>query len=161
RMVGISLGRILQMLASQVGGTYLVHSDFVEITTPERTRPEEWVSCRRDLAPLVSANFDKRPLGRALSELAALSGINVVVDARISAKSAETPVTACLNATPIDSAVRLLADMADLAPVAIDNVIYVTSKTNAQALQAEQERRRLLKPDAKPAINAFLDQPKP
>src|SRR5262249_4576453 len=42
-------------------------------------------------------------------------------------------------------AVRVLADMADLKPVALDGVLYVTSKPNAEVLQAEQEKLRVLK----------------
>ena len=40
------------------------------------------------------------------------------------------------------AAVLILADMADLRPVALDNVLYVTTKENAEDLQARQDNQR-------------------
>jgi type II secretory pathway component HofQ len=90
---------------------------------------------------MVDANFDRRPLAEALHELADQSGINVVLDARAGEK-ARTEVTATLSHVPVDTAVQVLADMADLKSMAIDNVIYVTSKANAKTLQRELEHQR-------------------
>ncbi len=42
----------------------------------------------------------------------------------------------------------MLADMADLKAVAIDNALYVTTKPNADALQAEQEKRKAMAREA-------------
>jgi len=41
--------------------------------------------------------------------------------------------------------VRILADMADLRPVVIDNLVYVTSKKNAKKLEAEEATRKAAK----------------
>src|SRR5439155_26824057 len=76
--------------------------------------------------------------------LADSTGINVILDARVAEKAGKTPVTATLNGIPLDTAVRLLADMADLKAVAIDNALYVTTKPNAETLQAEQEKRKAM-----------------
>jgi len=51
-------------------------------------------------------------------------------------------VTATLNNVPIDTAVLILSDMADLRPVALDNVLYVTTSENAEYLRARQEEQR-------------------
>src|SRR5205807_2469688 len=85
---------------------------------------------------------EKRPLGQALQELFHATGISVLVDNRVADKADKTAVTATLHHVPLDTAVLLLANMADLKAVAIDNVLYVTTKANADALQVEQEKRK-------------------
>ena len=44
---------------------------------------------------------------------------------------------------PLDVAVQLLADMADLKLVRIANVYYVTSPQNAKVLQKEEDKGRM------------------
>jgi hypothetical protein len=147
KLVGVRLSTILSMLVAQVKGTYLVHKDFIEITTFPRTRADLWSAPNvpRDgalaMAQMVTAEFDKQPLDEALRELADQSGINVVVDARVADK-ARTAITATLSHVPLDTAVEVLADMADLKSLAIDNVIYVTTKANAKRMQKELIQQR-------------------
>ncbi len=54
---------------------------------------------------------------------------------------------------PLDTAVRILADMADLQPVIMDNVIYVTTRENAVRLEADHQKRQ-------PAVEAQPKKPK-
>jgi len=152
KMNGIPAGTILSLLAAQVDGTYLVRPEYVEITTLKRSRPVDWVSSDRDLAPKVNATFDQRPLDRALRQLASSSGINVILDGRVTEKAAQTPITTTFIQAPVDTAVQLLADMGDLKSVAMDNMLYVTTKANAEALQSEQESR-LKKHESKLSAN--------
>jgi hypothetical protein len=56
-----------------------------------------------------------------------------VIDSRTEEK-AKTRVTATFHSVPVDTAVLILADMADLRAVALDNVLYVTTKENAEQL---------------------------
>lgn len=95
----------------------------------------------RPMLPLCHADFDKQPLSEALRDLAEATGITIVLDGRVTDK-AKVTVTTTLNNVPLDTAVRLLADMGDLAVVQTDNTLYVTSKENAKALQADKEKRR-------------------
>jgi hypothetical protein len=141
RMIGVKLHTILGLLLAQVDATYRIRPSHIEITTLKRTRPSSWTAEERGLAPMVDVEFEKCPLSEALQQLADSSGINVVLDGRAGDK-AKTSVTATLNNVPIDTAVLILADMADLRPVAVDNVLYVTSKENAELLQDRQERLR-------------------
>jgi hypothetical protein len=142
RMRDISLGAVLRLIAAQIKGTYLVHHDYIEITTPAHALVEQWSQPNGNrlaalgLAQMVSANFEKFPLEEALRELADRSGINIVVDTRAEDK-ARTAVTATLSNVPVDTAVEVLADMAGLKLVPIDNVIYVTARPNAQTLHKE------------------------
>ena len=68
--------------------------------------------------------------------------MNIVLDGRAGDKG-RTPVTARLTDVPLDNAVKVLADMADLTPVVVGRVLYVTSKDNAEACgRSESARRR-------------------
>ena len=89
------------------------------------------------LLPRVTQQFRKETLEKALDDLAEATGFNVVVDARVEDK-AGVKVSARLANVPVDTAVRLLADMAGLAVVRIDNVFYVTSADNAKKLASEK-----------------------
>jgi hypothetical protein len=140
KVINVRLGTILPLLLAQVHAAYQIHPDYVEIVPIERTLPAAWKQ-RRDLAPTVQAEFTGRSLDEALRELAGASGINMVLDARAGEK-AKTSITTSLNNVPVDTAVLILADMADMRPVALDNVLYVTSKENAEKLLAWQEKQK-------------------
>ena len=96
----------------------MIRSDHIEVTTFRYARPEFFAV--GNLTPTVNVELDKCPLHEALQQLSDLSGISVVVDGR-AGDNAKTGVTATLNNVPIDTAVLILADMADLRPVALDN----------------------------------------
>ena len=51
-------------------------------------------------------------------------------------------VSATLANAPVDTAIRVLANMADLQPAFLDNVIYLTTKENAKRLEQESPKRR-------------------
>jgi hypothetical protein len=159
RMVGAKLHTVLRLLSEQLGGTYLVRSGHVEITIIERTRPSYWTENKRELAPTVNAEFDKRPLEDALADLADQSGISIVLDTK-AAEKAKTALTATFNNVPVDTAVRLLADMADLKMVALDSALYVTTRANAEQFvvkKAEQDKKK----DARPPLPTAPPDPEP
>ncbi|HEY7310324.1 MAG TPA: hypothetical protein VH643_13250 [Gemmataceae bacterium] len=137
--LGTGLKKILNRVSPSV--TYIIRDDFIEITTVKAIRKEFFADRPHGpFPPLVIDNFDKVPLEAALKELAH-SG-NIVLDAR-AAKEGQTTVTADLVNVPLDTAVRMLADMAGLKVVPLDNALYVTSKDNARLLMEEQEKLRL------------------
>lgn len=82
---------------------------------------------------------DAQLLAQFLPRLAEMSDYNVVGDPRAKDKL-QTEITAQLNNVPIDSAVRLLANMAGLTVVRLDNVFYVTTEENAKHLREERAR---------------------
>jgi hypothetical protein len=139
-----TLDAVLRKLLARVpgsGATYLLRRDRIEITTSAAMREEVWgAEFAGPFLPLVHAEFDKKPLAEALDELASASGFNVVIDARM-AERAKTPVSARLLNTPLDTAVRLLADMAELKPFQTDNLLYVTSRENAEKLEASEREK--------------------
>lgn len=163
KLVNVKLGTILKMLLAQVKGdedvgTFIVLPDHLLITTTaaERFR-DNLAPVRRGRVPTATVQFDRRPVGAALRELALTQGLNIVLDHR-QEKLLQTPVTADFQQVPIDTIVRLLTDMANLRSVPLDNTLYVTAPENARALEAEQEQAKnrqaeLLRDGIMPAKN--------
>jgi RNA polymerase sigma factor (sigma-70 family) len=133
------LRKMLARIPAKSGTTYIVRRDYIEITTKTKAKREAFRDWSVD-APLVNAEFAKRPLSEAVEELIANSGVNLVIDTKLEEK-AKTVVTATLTNVPLDTAIRVLADMADLQPAFLDNVIYLTTKEKAERLQKEATKR--------------------
>jgi hypothetical protein len=149
-MKNVSLDRIIRKVLSRldVPATYTLRRDggtryVIEITTVQAQRSEIWgAEYQGPFLPLVHADFKDRSLADALKDLADRTGYNVVLDAR-AAEKGKTVVSARLLNTPLDTAVRLLADMADLRPYLVDNLLYVTTKENAARLEQQEKQRAL------------------
>src|SRR5262249_38854095 len=123
---------------------------FVEITTTAAVQREFWSEGHKGpYLPLVHAAYEKAPLAEALKELADSSNFNVVLDECVGDK-VKVPVSARLANVPLDTAVRMLADMADLKPVLMDNTLYVTTRENAELLQKELPKPRKQQPARAP-----------
>jgi RNA polymerase sigma factor (sigma-70 family) len=147
---GVSRRTILELMLSKIESksgdgqaVAVVRPDGVEITT-RRAYLDEFFPGRKSsyLPPLVNAVFDKVPLSEALAELRRTTGSNVVLAGYLG-KEAETKVSANLTSVPLDAAVTVLADMADLKCVRLGNVYYVTSRERARLLETEEQERRL------------------
>jgi hypothetical protein len=145
------LRRVLARIPAPSGATFAVRGGVVEITTRRYASPSNWRArlepSEADVAapppvnvPETTVNFDKRELQEALQEIADATGVNVVLDARAKDKG-KTPITATLRGVAVDTAVKVIADMADLTVVPLDTVLYVTTKENAKALHGEGEKR--------------------
>jgi hypothetical protein len=158
KLINVPLSEVLRRLLEQVQGAYLVRGDHVEVTSVWATRPERFfefedgwprtIEPERLYLPLVHVVFNKRDLEGSLRELSEATDFSIVIDGRVG-DSANTAVTASLINVPLDTAVRLLADMSGLDLVLMKNVLYVTTKPNAarwRAEQAEERRSRLDQP---------------
>ncbi|HLW67383.1 MAG TPA: sigma-70 family RNA polymerase sigma factor [Gemmataceae bacterium] len=96
----------------------------------------------------VQLTVEGKPLAEILKELADDTGANIVLDSRAKEKG-KAPISLTLQDAPLDTVVRMLADMADLKSVALDNILYVTTADNAERIQKEQEnaaKKRKLTP---------------
>jgi hypothetical protein len=143
-----SLETVLKQVLSRIGeeATFVIRKDYVEITTSQAVVQEFYPGFRGGkLPPLIHAAFEEKPLDDALKQLARMTGENVVIDSRV-AKEAKMVVSATMTNVPLDTAVRLLADMAALTTIRVENVLYVTSKDNARLMQREIEDRRMNEP---------------
>jgi len=86
----------------------------------------------------IQLTADAKPLAELLRELADDTGANIVLDARANEKG-KVPISITLQDAPLDTAVRMLADMADLKSVALDNILYVTTSENAERIRSDHE----------------------
>lgn len=89
--------------------------------------------------PLVWDVFEETPLSQALMRVAERASFNVIVDSSIKDK-VKLNVTTQFNNVPVNTAVRLLANMADLSMVQLDNVFYLTTPEKAKRLRVEHLR---------------------
>jgi RNA polymerase sigma factor (sigma-70 family) len=140
-----SLGNVLRKILDRVEGTslamHLVRGGNIEITTINALRSELGIPNERPLLPLIWEEFEKVSLPTALQRLAKGSGMNVVLDPRASTEGGEKlTVSARFANVPVDTAVRILANMADLQMVRLDNVLYVTTPKRALQLKVEEPK---------------------
>jgi hypothetical protein len=163
KMPGVNLAAILRFLTAQVDGTYLIRRDFIEITTRHRQVLEAFgpgVESSTLNPPTVNVAFQGRSLEKALADVAVQSGKNIVLDPRVADKE-KLVVTAQLLNTPIDAAVRVLADMVGLQAVTMENVYYVTTPENADRLDRQQRARETGEPTAPDKVTPPNKAPKP
>jgi RNA polymerase sigma factor (sigma-70 family) len=158
------LGIILARVSAPSGVVYVLRPDrpeiAIEITTTAALRKELGIPERRPLLPLICDAFEATPIDQALGRVADYSGLSVVIDPRVADKT-KTKTDAQLRNVPTDTAVRLLADMAGLGVVQMDNVFYVTARENAATLQTEQAKLDAAQPPAKPTEKPSRSPAKP
>lgn len=87
----------------------------------------------------VSIVADGKTLTETVKELRKLTGANIVIDARFRDK-AKVEVDGSFNDTRLLTVLQVLGDMADLKPVTLNNVYYLTDAKNAEKLQKQVNR---------------------
>lgn len=142
--LGAVINELIARLPDEARALYLVRPGVIEITTEAAAREELRLPPLSDdkpvapLLPLVYTEVRKQSLEKVLEELSDRTGYSIVVDARVPEKVTETKVTARLVNVPVDTAVRIVADMGGLSVVHKGNVLYVTTAENAAKLQKEK-----------------------
>jgi hypothetical protein len=134
KAVNIKLRTVLELLLQQLEGGILEKDGIVWVLPQKRLTPKVL------LRGLVSASFRNVPLGQALEELSDQAGVSVVIDGRVADQVSKALVIAKLNQVPLDTAVRVLTDSAELKSVVLDNLIYVTSSSHAPHLLHDKAR---------------------
>lgn len=131
--LAVILNELLGRMEPECRGTFRIVNGYLEITTLARLNSGYYFDQPIDI------EFDKLPLAEALQEVMDKNGVTTVLDGSVGEK-AKTPVTTIFHQVPLETVVRLLADMADLRVVPMQNMLYVTSKEKADALRKEKER---------------------
>jgi hypothetical protein len=126
---------VLRALLGQVNLTYVVQEGYVLVTTEE-------AAIDRQLRQLVSLDLDEVPLDKALKKLAKNTSANLVLDPRVPKEAKAAPLTLQLEDVPLETTVRLMAEIAGLKSVRIHNVLFVTTDTRADKLRKEEEENR-------------------
>src|SRR4051812_19054394 len=128
RLEGLTLHRLLTAVLTDLGGTYLVRNDCIEIVPREFAQKEAGLEEAvqeagagaaaapairaeyRTQLPLVCVAADKEPLADVLKTLARVYDLNVIVHPSARAAVKNTTVTEQLLNVPADTALELLAD---------------------------------------------------
>jgi len=143
KMKNVRLSTVLNKALSRIPeATFIVRRDHIEITTEPALRRELGIPNGVALLPLVSGGFEKMPLDETLKVISTSTGFNIVLDAAKLDDRAVPAVTAHFDNVPVDTAVRILAEMANLRAVLLDNVFFVTSKDSADRMQKAEDKRK-------------------
>ena len=139
KLAEVKLSTVLEALLKQVDGCYLVKDTHIVITTKAARRAalgekdEHAEAPARDAVPLVRMTFTETPIRKILEELADKFDATILLAPYVAEKG-DAVVSAKLVNVPLDHAVELLADMADLVMVKRGNALYVTTPGRAKEL---------------------------
>ena len=109
--------------------TFVVIGDTVIVTTED-------VAAARQMAQRVNVHLDKVEFAAAMKQMARQTGVNLALDPRAE-KEATAKISLDAEDVPLETAVRLLSEMAGLKPVRAGNTLFVTKKEVAAEMRAD------------------------
>ena len=122
---------VLRAIVAPYGLSYAAVGDSVVITTED-------VAMLRQMHQRVNVDLSKVEFTTALRQLAKETATNLILDSRAE-KDASAKVSLQLEDVPLETAVRLLSEMANLKPVRVGNVLFVTKKDIANELRNDPD----------------------
>jgi hypothetical protein len=141
---------VLRAIVAPYGLSYAPVGDSVVITTED-------MAMLRQMRQRVSVDLSKVEFTAALKQLAKETATNLILDSRAE-KDANAKVSLQLEDVPLDTAVRLLAEMAGLKPVRVGNVLFVTKKEIAAEMRQDPDIAAATQP-GQPVPPAFINPP--
>jgi hypothetical protein len=120
---------------------YAIIGDTVLISTDD-------MAMHRQMKQRVSVELEKVDLAAALKQLSRETASNLMLDTRVG-KEAKTEVTLQMEDVPLETAVRLVSEMAGLKPVKVGNVLFVTTKALATEMRNDPD---LANPGGNPGV---------
>jgi hypothetical protein len=135
RLDNVSFRFVLALMLKQINGGYVIDGDdgIIWVTPLQRTTAEIAV-----LQP-ISISFDRKPLAEALRDISDKYRFTIVLDTKRAGDQGQTLVSADFYGMKLESAVRLLANMAELKVVRVDRALYVTTPANAAAVFKDEQ----------------------
>jgi hypothetical protein len=127
----VKMRAALRAILSPYGLSFACIGDTIIITTED-------MAMLRQMRQRVNLDLNKVEFAAALKVLARDTATNLILDSRLE-KEAKAPVSIQLEDVPLETAVRLLAEMAGLKPVRVGNVLFVTKKETANELRADPD----------------------
>jgi len=118
---------------------FAIVGDCIFISTEEQ-------AAYRQFTQRVNVDAQGVALSRVLQQLADETGVNVLIDQRVE-KQAERTVTAQFDDVPVDSAVRLVSEVANLKALQVDNVLLITTPEHAAKIRQEEIEDRGITPN--------------
>lgn len=128
RVKDVPLKMALRQAAGQHGLSFAVVGDHILVSSED-------VVCQRQLKQRINLDLEDVVLTKALKDLARDTATNLVLDPRVAKKANDAKVTLRLDEVPLETAVKLMADMADLKPARMGNVLFVTATDRADKLR--------------------------
>ena len=123
--------QILRELLKQVqtgNATFFLKQGAIEITTRDSIWPE------RLLNQTVDLKFTRQPLSFVLEEIYEQTGVHVVLDPRVGVKARASITITFTNDMALGTGLVLIAEMAQLKFIEIDNAIFMTTPAHARQL---------------------------
>ncbi len=118
---------VLRNILAPYNLSFAIIGDTVVVTTED-------MAAMRQMRQRVSVNLSKVELTAALRQIGRETATNLIVDVRAE-KEARAEVSLQLEDVPLETAVRLLSEMAGLKPVRVGNTLFVTKKEIAADLR--------------------------
>jgi hypothetical protein len=131
RLKEVKVRTALRSVLSSHNLSFAILGDTVLISSDE-------MAMARQMRQRVTIDLKQIELARALKQMAQETATNLVLDARV-AKDAQQTITLQLEDVPLETAVRLMSEMAGLKPVRVGNVLFVSSKANAAELRQDPD----------------------
>jgi hypothetical protein len=131
RLKEVKVRSVLRSLLTQFNLAFVILGDTVLISSED-------VCAVRQLRQRVNVDLDKVEFSRALKVLAKETATNLVVDPRVG-KEANASVTLQMEDVALETAVRLMAEMAGLKPVRVGNALFITTKAIATEMRSDPD----------------------
>jgi hypothetical protein len=131
KLKDVKVKSALRSILTPFNLSYAIIGDTVLVSTDE-------MAMYRQMRQRVNLDCEKEELATVLKKLARETATNLMVDTR-AAKEAKMEVTLQMEDVPLETAVRLMAEMAGLKPVRVGNVLFVTTKANANEMRADPD----------------------
>jgi hypothetical protein len=131
KLKDVKVRSALRSVLSPYNLGYAIIGDTVLISTDDMVM-------LRQMKQRVSVDLDKVDLAAALKKLSKETATNLMLDARVG-KEAKAEVSLQLEDVPLETAVRLVAEMGGLKPVKVGNVLFVTTKALATDMRNDPD----------------------
>ena len=145
KLKDVKVRTCLRSVLSPYNLGYAIIGDTVFISTDEMVM-------HRQLRQRVSIDLEKVDLATALKQLSRESATNVLLDSRVKDKDAKAEITLQMEDVPLETAVRLVCEMAGVKPVKVGNVLFVTTKALANEMRSDPDLTQPGQPGVNPVM---------
>lgn len=160
KLTNARLDTVLNILAEQVNGKFLVYPDYIKIVPeafayyetgvlPSNPNPnddsEGQLLGQTDILRnkplikrgLVNASFKNQPLSEVLDEIVESTGANIALSPLLPVNIRQAAITVRFANAPVEAAVRTLSEMTECGVIEDANVLLVTTRERAAARAKE------------------------
>jgi hypothetical protein len=122
--------QVLRKLLNAHYLSYVILEDAVLVTSDEMATARQYLQ-------RVSVAVEEVPFKKAVRDLTKKHGINLIIDPKM-LKQADTTVTIELDNVSLETALRMLAELANLKTARMGNVMFITSEERAKKIREEE-----------------------